>query len=77
MPNDLKNVRRRKGDAQLMATSYVVSLCDECDGIHIDLMDQAGEPFAAAVFPTEQIPELVERLLEFGEYAIGRRRPGH
>ena len=50
------------GDDILRAASITVGVCDTCDGIHINLHDDARDVFATGVLPVELAGLFIGRL---------------
>ncbi len=65
---DLAKVRHSRADGRLMASSFDLSMCDQCDGAHIDFQDASGNVFATAIIPPELFIGVAAKLCEFSEF---------
>jgi hypothetical protein len=71
---DLSKVKHTRRDGRLLATSFNVSVCSECDAAHFDLMDPDGNVFATALIPPDHFLQVAAKFCEFSEFMNADRK---
>ena len=57
----------RTDDGRMIASGWIGHVCADCGGFHLNLIDNAGNPFATLVIEEHDLFEMMDKLLDKAE----------